>query len=98
MEKQEQHKPAVSMQEKVLGKIHARELSMHPRYYFVLRVAALVLVALGILFISVFIFNFLLFSIRINSQDTFLAFGPRGWGAFLVFFPWDLFAIDAVLV
>jgi hypothetical protein len=71
---------------------------MHPKYYFALRVAALVCVSVCIFLISIFICNFLLFSIRVNSTDSYLYFGPRGWGAFLSFFPWDLFAIDVLLV
>src|SRR3569832_1226794 len=86
------------MKDAVLGKINSGALKMHPRYYFMLRVAALSVVSIAILLITIFICNFLLFSIRINSSDSYLYFGPRGWGAFLSFFPWDLFAIDVVLV
>ncbi len=95
MEHNEQQK---NMKESILGAIKTKRLSMHPKYYFWLRVAALVLVSAAVFFISTFIFNFILFSIRINSQDTFLSFGPRGWGAFFYFFPWHLFALDVVLV
>jgi hypothetical protein len=87
-----------NMKDAILGKIESGSLKMHPKYYFVLRVAALVLVSIAIFLITVFLCNFLLFSIRINSSDSYLYFGPRGWGAFLAFFPWDLFAIDVVLV
>ena len=71
---------------------------MHPKYYFWLRVAAVALVSFAALVVSVVICNFILFSIRINSQDVFLSFGPRGWGAFLYFFPWKLFIVDILLV
>ncbi len=87
-----------NMKDTILGKISSGTVKMHPRYYFMLRIAALVLVSIAILLITVFICNFLLFSIRINSTDSYLFFGPRGWGAFFSFFPWDLFAIDVVLV
>lgn len=87
-----------NIKDAVLGKIHSGSLKMHPKYYFALRVAALAAVSLATLLITVFICNFLLFSIRINSSDSYLFFGPRGWGAFLALFPWDLFAIDVVLV
>ena len=93
-----EHNNHTSLKEKVLGKIQAKKLSMHPKYYFWMRVAALVVVSILVLLISVFIFNFLLFSIRISSSDAFLGFGLRGWQAFLAFFPWDLLAVDAVLV
>ncbi|MES2006637.1 MAG: hypothetical protein V4436_00850 [Patescibacteria group bacterium] len=86
------------MKDTILGKIAERKLSMHSKYYFWARVAALVVVSLAMFLVSIFIFNFILFSIRISSNDAFLAFGPRGWQAFLAFFPWDLLAFDAVLV
>src|SRR6185503_9289372 len=96
MEHNQEH--GTNMKDAILRKINAKELSMHPRYYFALRVAALVAVSIGVLLVSVFICNFLLFSIRVNSADSYLYFGLRGWGAFLSFFPWDLFTIDVLLV
>jgi hypothetical protein len=89
---------STNIKDAILAKIHSKELLMHPKYYFGLRVAGLAVVSVLMLLISVFILNFLLFSIRINSEDVFLNFGPRGWGAFLHFFPWDLLAIDAILM
>lgn len=94
MENSEHH----NIKDSILGKIRAHEVGMHPRYYFMLRVAALAVVSVATLVVSIFILNFLLFSIRINSQDVFLAFGPRGLGAFLAFFPWDLLAVDVALI
>lgn len=71
---------------------------MRPRYHFVLKVAALAAVLVGIVLVSVFILNFILFSIRISSQDVLLGFGTRGIEAFLSLFPWSLLAIDILLV
>jgi hypothetical protein len=48
--------------------------------------------------LSIFIFNFILFSIRINSHDAFLAFGPRGIQGFLIFFPWLTLMLDVVMI
>lgn len=87
-----------NIKESILESIRARKIGMHSKSYFYARVAALVVVSCLVLLISIFILNFLLFSVRINSQDVFLSFGPRGWSAFLAFFPWELLAIDAVLV
>lgn len=86
------------LQQKILDKIRAGEVSMRPRYHFVLKVAALVVVLVGIVLVSVFILNFILFSIRISSQDVLLGFGTRGIEAFLALFPWSLLAIDILLV
>lgn len=93
MEHNEQH----DIKTQVLGKIRSGNLKMHPRYYFMVRVAALALLTIAILLFTIFICNFILFSIRINSSDSFLYFGPRGWGAFLASFPWEFLAVDAGL-
>ena len=71
---------------------------MRPRLYFVLQVAALLALAFLALGISVFIINFILFSVRLNRIDTLLGFGPRGWGAFVRFFPWTLLLADVGLI
>lgn len=86
------------LQQKILDKIRAGEVSMRPRYHFVLKVAVLAAVLAAIVLVSVFILNFILFSIRISSQDVLLGFGPRGLLAFLTFFPWGWLAADVLLV
>lgn len=86
------------LQQKILDKIRAGEVSMRPRFYFVLKMAALVAIAIAILLVSVFILNFVLFSIRVSSQDQLLGFGTRGLLAFLALFPWTLLVIDGLLI
>ncbi len=90
--------PHSDMKDRLLRKIDARELLMRPKIYFTLQVAALTLVAIAVLLVSIFIFNFIFFSIRINSRDSLLGFGPRGIWAFLAFFPWMFLLVDVVLV
>lgn len=92
------HTQHENIKESVLRKIRAGHLTQRPQLYFTLKVAATVLVALAVLLLSVFIFNFILFGIRINSHDTLLGFGPRGLEAFLLLFPWPLFLLDILLV
>jgi hypothetical protein len=87
-----------TLKEKILKEIRSGQVTMRPRAYFVLQVAALVLLGLVVLLVSVFIFNFILFSIRLNHIDMLLGHGPRGWGAFTHFFPWTLFIIDVALI
>ncbi len=96
-EKKEE-RPTTSLREHILRKINAHELSMRPRAYFVLKIAALVAVTIATLVVSVFILNFILFSVRINNDETLLRFGPRGIAAFIAFFPWGLLVIDLALV
>jgi hypothetical protein len=92
------HPQPKSMRERILEKIDTRELSMRPKIYFTLKVAALVLITLAVLVISIFIFNFILFSSRINGHESLLGFGPRGILTFLEFFPWWLLGIDIALI
>jgi hypothetical protein len=87
-----------NLKEKILSEIRSGQIKMRPRLYFVLQVVALVVLALLVLGISVFIINFILFSIRLNRIDSFLGFGPRGWGAFVHFFPWTLLLADIGLI
>ena len=87
-----------AMKDEILRKIHADTLRMRPKLYFTLQVASLVILVLVILVVSVFICNFILFSIRINSHDALLGFGPRGLLSFLRFFPWPLLILDGALL
>lgn len=86
------------LKERILAEIGAGKVAMRPRAYFVLQVAALVLVALAALVVSVFIFNFIVFIVRLNHEDLLLGMGLAGWGAFLLFFPWTLLALDVLLI
>lgn len=87
-----------NLKDDILRKIREREISMRPQFHFTLRVAASVLLGLAILVISIFICNFILFSIRLNAEDSLLHFGPRGLGAFLRLFPWWLLLLDLGLI
>lgn len=91
-------KPNIPLRDRIMSQIKSEHISMRPRVYFTLQIAAIALVAFLVLLLSVFIFNFILFSIRINSHDAFLGFGPRGIVAFLMFFPWPLLVLDAALI
>ncbi len=92
------HKPTDSLRDKILGQIKSERIAMRPRLYFTLQLAAVAFVSFLVLIISIFIFNFILFSIRINSHEAFLAFGPRGIVAFLTFFPWVFLIADVLLI
>ncbi len=87
-----------SLKDKLMKDIESGKVAMTPRLYFTARLAALFTVSALILVITVFIVNFIFFSIRINGDETLLRFGPRGLGAFLWFFPWHLAVLDVALV
>lgn len=88
----------LNLKDRLLKDIRSGDVAMRPKFYFTLKVAALVVGVLAAVVITVFIFNFILFTIRINSQDALLGFGPRGWEAFMRFFPWHLLVLDIALV
>ena len=74
------------LQEKILNKIRQGDVVMRPRLYFTLRAVALVFVALAVLVLSIFICNFIFFTIRLNGHESLLA-RPGGLLLFLRFFP-----------
>ena len=88
----------MNMKERLLGEIRSQRLSMRPRLYFTLHLAALVATAVLAFAITVFLFNFIFFSVRLNAHDTLLGFGAPGLQLFLGLFPWWLFALDVALI
>lgn len=86
------------LKDRILRRIDEQKISMRPKLYFTLQLVSIGIVAAAILLFTIFIFNFLVFSIRINSHDALLGFGPRGLQAFIMFFPWNLLLVDIVLV
>lgn len=86
------------MKDAILKRIQREKVTMRPKAYFTLKLLALILVAAAILFISVLLATFILFSLRINGHESLLGFGSRGFFAFLHLFPWMLLIIDGVLI
>jgi len=87
-----------NLKDKLMQEIKSGEITMTPRIRFTLQWLALVMVSVAILAVTVFIVNFIFFSIRLNASETLLGFGPQGVGAFLHFFPWPLAILDVALV
>ena len=94
----ETHKPENNLKEGILKKIRSHEVFMKPRSYFIVRVIALALVLGAILLISIFLCNFILFSIRISGHEPLLGFGPRGLFVFAKLLPWTLLTADIILI
>lgn len=86
------------IQQKVLERIRAGEISMRPKLYFVARVVALALVALLALALAVFVLSFLFFSITESGEQFLLGFGRHGLMAFITLFPWGPFLIALALI
>ncbi|MCE9541881.1 hypothetical protein K8R03_04995 [Candidatus Kaiserbacteria bacterium] len=87
-----------NIKDTILSQIREGKLHMHSPAYFALRVALLALIVFLALVVSVLIFNFIFFTIRISEEGQLLGFGVRGFLIFLEMFPWTLLAIDIVLV
>lgn len=90
--------PQMNIKEKVLERISTEQLSMRPKYFFILKAAALITIGVLVLIISIIICDLILFSLRINGHLPLLGFGSRGLWMFFQFFPWGLLLFDAVLV
>ena len=86
------------MKDDILKKISSNKVTMRSKIYFRLEFILLGLLSFIIIAISVFIFNFILWSIHAQAIDAFLNFGQRGIMLFLVTFPWMLLIIDLVLI
>ena len=92
------HHEKKSLKEQLLEDIRAGDVMMTPRAYFTLKLAAFTATAGGVLLVSIFIFNFIFFSIRVSGNDALLGFGPHGFEAFARFFPWHLLILDVILI
>lgn len=88
----------INIKDKILTEINSGNVSMRPKLQFTMRFVALVVLASSILILSIFILNFLSFSVRMSHHDSLLGFGLRGILTFLLIFPWMLLALDIALI
>lgn len=97
---QKPHTPRTptSIKDALLSKIASHKVSMRPKMYFTIKLIITGIVAFLVLVISVFIFDFILFSIHRQATDALLGFGYRGIAPFLYAFPWTLFIIDVIFI
>lgn len=84
-----------SIQEAVLEKIRSGAIHKRPRAYFILRLVAVVLVALLLLATVALVVSFIVFSVHESDEQFLLGFGTQGILVFLKLFPW-IYAIFAV--
>lgn len=87
-----------NLKERVLSDIASRDIRVYPRIYFILRIVLIAAIALLVLIISIFIFNYVFFSLRVSGRGMLLDFGPRGFSSFLEYFPWLLLVVDLALI
>lgn len=82
----------------VLDQIKTGKINMRPRFYFILQVVTLMVVAFIILLISSFLVSFIIFSIVESGRMFMLGFGFRGFFMFFLAFPWFILLIEVILI
>jgi hypothetical protein len=87
-----------TFKERILKRIEAPDFKVYSRTRFVLQMIALIVVAVLILLISIFLFNYIYFSLQISGRAALLHFGPPGIIPFLIFFPWPVLLLDILFV
>ena len=86
------------MKDKILNKITESHITMRPRLHFVLRFAMLLILIGAATLVSIALFGFIVFSIRLNAHMALLHYGPHGFFLFMHVFPWPLLLVDVVLL
>ncbi|MDB5187539.1 MAG: hypothetical protein JWO50_59 [Candidatus Kaiserbacteria bacterium] len=90
--------PLTTMQQRVLAEIESHQVSMRPKFYFVLHTITLVILATIILLLSISFSTYILFSIRASHHTPLLFMGGRGLLLFFTFFPWGVLFFDMVCI
>ncbi len=86
------------LRENVLNKIREGKVHMRPKFYFLLKVIFLVIIAAIIFVTSTLFLSFMLFSIRVSGEFFLLGFGWRGLQSFILLFPWKTFLVFLMLL
>lgn len=81
-----------------LTRIREGAVHMRSKNYFYLKLAVVAAIASLALLVSIFIFNFILFSIFAEHRAPLLGYGPPGYLVFLQMFPWPLLIVDVLLL
>lgn len=87
-----------SLKEEILADIREHKVSIKPKWRFGLRLTGILALSALILFLSVFLFNFMFFSIRVSHHHWLLSLGMAGIWAFLINFPWPFLFADIILI
>lgn len=98
MDNNNQEPKGKTLKDKIFENIQVNKIGIYPKAWFTFRVIALIAVSSLVLMVSIFICNFILFSLRLNDQVPLLSFGARGLFFFLEFFPWGLLFLDVALI
>jgi hypothetical protein len=90
--------PKKTIHEKMLESIKAGEVTMRPKWHFVLRGILLGFGAVLILFTLLYIISFIIFVLHQNGTWFAPAFGFRGLGILLFSLPWILILLAGIFI
>lgn len=82
----------------VLEKIQTGKISMRPRFYFMLKVVALIFISVLTLLTSSLLVSFIIFSLVSSGKLFLFGFGLHGFLMFFLLFPWPLLLIEIALI
>ena len=88
----------MDMKDRILGRIRRGEVAMHSQSFFTLKLVALLLASFLALVVSVLLFTFIFFTVRVNIHSSFAVLGPRTLFFLFHFFPWHLVMLDVALI
>jgi hypothetical protein len=98
MEHNEPKEKNITFKDRVLKDIETNDVKAYSKAHFVFRMVLLIVIAVVVLLISIFLFNYLFFTLRTSGRGSLLEFGLRGLIPFIVFFPWLLLLLDIFLI
>jgi hypothetical protein len=87
-----------NFKERVLKRIEADDVKAYSKAHFALRMMLLIVVSILILLVSICLFSYICFSVRMSGHGSLSGPGQNGILTFLQFFPWTQLAIDIILV
>lgn len=82
------HMNTQNIKDKVLEQIHAGQVHMHSRAYFIWRALAISGTAIVAFLVAIFFASFVLFVLNESGEASLLSFGPRGFATFFSLLPW----------
>lgn len=87
-----------NFKERVLKRIDASNVQAYSKAHFTLHMILLVVVAVLISLVSICLFSYICFNVRMGGHGSLLSLGLAGILPFLQFFPWAQLVIDIALV
>lgn len=87
-----------NIKDRILAQINERKVTMRPKAYFTIQLVLLGVLVFAVLVVSIFLVNFISFSVRISAHDVLFGFGPSGFLIFVRTFPWELLLLDVVFI